>query len=108
MVLRTRALFDKSVEQSVKKNRAILLNPIKASDTKERNLIIAPSYKEINQLMKSLNEKGRCRLITSEEVELNRLNSLKSREICSFVQDVNKKDLNSAIQKIHLMKSLFS
>lgn len=106
LILRTRALFSKSVDEFVRKNRSILLNPIKASNTKERNLIIAPNYKDINRLIKGLNEVGRCRLIASEEIELNKLNSLTSKEIISFVKIVNKSDLDAATQKILLTQRL--
>jgi hypothetical protein len=106
VVLRTRALFKKSVDESVRKNKSILLNPINATDTKERNLIISPSKKEILELLKVLNQSGKCRIIDSEEVEMGSLNNIRSKAILSFVNSVNKPDLNSAMQRIRLMKRI--
>ena len=85
LVLRTRALFNRSVEEFVRKNKSILLNPIEAKNTKERNLIISPSQKEMSKLMKGLNEVGKCRLVACEEVELNKISIISSKEIRSFV-----------------------
>lgn len=106
VVLRTRALFKKSVDESVRKNKSILLNPINAMDTKERNLIISPSKKEITKLLSVLNETGKCRIIDSEEVEMGNLNEISSKQILSFINVVDKSDLNSAMQKIRLMKRI--
>jgi len=106
VVLRTRALFKKSVDESVRKNRSILLNPIKANDTKERNLIISPSRSEIINLLKALNQSGKCKIIDSEEVDMEEINKIRSKAILSFVNSVSKPDLHSAIQRIRLMKRI--
>jgi hypothetical protein len=106
VVLRTRALFKQSVDESVRKNKSILLNPINATDTKERNLIISPSKKEIMKLLRVLNQSGKCRIIDSEEVDMGSLNEIRSKAILSFVNTVNKSDLISAIQRIRLMKRI--
>lgn len=107
IILRTRALFNKSVDEFVRKNKSILLNPIEANDTKERNLIISPSHKEINTLVKGLNEFGNCKLVASEEIEMQKINSPISKEIKTFVNLVNKEDLDSAVQKMRLIKKFY-
>ena len=106
IVLRTRALFKKSVDEAVRKNKSILLNPINANDTKERNLIISPSKKEIVKLLRILNQAGKCRIIDSEEVEMGSFNKIHSKAIMAFINTVDKPDLNSAIQRIRLMKRI--
>lgn len=107
LVLRTRALFNKSVDEFVRKNKSILLNPIRAEDTKERNLIISPSINEIRNLIRGLNEFGSCKIIACEEVGINRITSINSKEILSFVKMVDKSDLDNAVQKIRLMKKFY-
>jgi len=107
VILRTRAIFNKSVDDLVKRNKSILLNPIEANDTKERNLIISPSLKEMRNLVKVLNEFGNCKLVACEEITANRIDSSGSKEIRNFVKKVNENDLNSAIQKIRLIKRFY-
>lgn len=106
LILRTRALFNKSVDEIVRSNQSILLNPIKAFNTKEQNLIIAPSFQEIKKMVNGLNEVGSCKIIACEEVELNKLNSINSREICSFLKIIDKTDLEIATQKIRVIKKI--
>jgi hypothetical protein len=108
VTIRTRAVFNKSVDDLVKRNKSILLNPIEAYDTKERNLIMSPSLKEMQNLVRILNQFGNCKLIACEEVAINKLNSSESKEISSFVKKVNEEDLNSAVQKMRLMKRFYS
>jgi DNA-binding Lrp family transcriptional regulator len=107
LVLRTRALFNKSVDEFVRMNKSILLNPIEANDTKERNLILSPSLKEIRNLVNGLKEFGNCRIIACEEINTRKVSYPESREISSFVKKVNEEDLNSAVQKIRLMKRFY-
>ncbi len=104
LILRTRALFNKSVEDFVRKNKSILLNPVFAHNAKERNLIVSPSYKEIKNLLKGLSKYGKCKITASEEIEIQNINFPKSKEIITFVKAVDKEDLENAAQKIRVMK----
>ncbi len=106
LILRTRALFNKSVEDFVRTNKSILLNPVLAHNAKERNLIVSPSYKEIEKLLKGLSKYGKCKITASEEIEVNKLTSPKSKEIITFIKSVDKKDLEDAAQKMMVMKRL--
>jgi len=58
----------------------------------------------MNRLMKGLNEVGKCRLIASEEVELNKISMISSKDIRAFVRIIDKNYLDKAMQKIRLMK----
>jgi len=106
LVLRTRALFNKSVEDFIRTNKSILLNPVLAYKSKERNLIVSPSYKEIEKLLKGLSKYGKCKITASEEIEVVNLASPKSKEIITFIKSVDKKDLENAAQKVRVMRRL--
>mgnify|MGYP001563444214 FL=1 len=106
MILRTRNIFNKSVEDFERKNKSILLNPVLAHNAKEENLIISPSYKEIDKLLKGLSKYGKCKITASEEIEIHNLDSAKSKEIMTFIKSVDKKDLENAVQKVMVMKRL--
>ena len=60
----------------------------------------------MGKLIKGLNEVGKCRLVVSEEIELNKINMISSKEIRSFVRIIDKGDLDYAMQKIRLFKSI--
>lgn len=107
IILRTRALFNKSVDEQVRKNKSILLNPIEAHKTKERNLVISPSINEMRNLTRTLNEFGNCKVVNYEEMDSGRINSPKTKEIKSFVRLVNKKDLDIAMQRMRLIKRFY-
>jgi hypothetical protein len=106
LVLRTRALFNKSVEDFIRTNKSILLNPVLAYKSKERNLIVSPSYKEIEKLLKGLSKYGKCKITASEEIEVVNLAFPKSKEIITFIKSVDKKDLENAAQKVRVMRRL--
>ena len=108
VILRTRALFNKSVDEFVRLNKSVLLNPIEANDTKERNLIISPSLKEIRNLVNGLKEFGNCKIIACEEISTKKMGYPESKEIDSFIKKVNEDDLNSAVQTVKLMKRFYS
>jgi len=108
VILRTRALFNKSFDEFVRMNKSVLLNPIEANNTKERNLIISPSFKEIRSVANGIKEFGNCRIIACEEISTKELYRPESKEISSFIKKVNEEDLNSAVQTIKLMKKFYS
>ena len=60
----------------------------------------------MGKLIKGLNEVGKCRRVVSEEIELNKINMISSKEIRSFVRIIDKGDLDYAMQKIRLFKSI--
>lgn len=99
--LKTRALIDKSVDEFSKANHSILLNPVIAIDSKEQNLIISPSNKEMRKLSKGLQEfGGKVRLITTEDFDIHNIKGIKNKQISKFLQKVPKKELLDNIQKI--------
>jgi hypothetical protein len=104
LILRTRALFNKSVEDFIRKNKSILLNPVLAHKAKEKNLIVSPSYEDIEKLLKGLSKYGKCKITASEEIEMQKVYSPKSKEIIPFIKAVDREDLEKAVQKIRVMK----
>lgn len=106
LILRTRALFNKSVEDFIRTNKSILLNPVLAYKSKERNLIVSPSYKDVEKLLKGLSKYGKCKITASEEIEVQNLAYPKSKEIINFIKSVDKKDLENAAQKVRVMRRL--
>ena len=73
MLLRTRALFEKSFEEATHKNDSIILNPVIATDTKEKNIVISPSLKELRKLTGNFKEQGKCRISFYKKVNLGKL-----------------------------------
>ncbi|MBI5393261.1 hypothetical protein HZA96_05310 [Candidatus Woesearchaeota archaeon] len=98
--IRTRALINKSVDEFTKKNKSVLLNPVIAVDSKEQNLIISPSQKEMKAMSKGLQEfGGKVRLICAENFNVNQLHKIENKKIREFIEKVPKQELLEAVQK---------
>ena len=105
--IRTRADINKSVDEFTKNNNSILLNPVIAIDSKEQNLIIAPSSKEMKAMSKGLQEfGGKVKLLSIETFNPNKLNEINNKHINEFLSKVPKKELIDTLQKCKLMHSL--
>lgn len=103
--IRTRASINKSVDEFTKSNSSILLNPIIANDSKEKNLIISPSQKEMRRLAKGLQEfGGKARIITTEDLDMNNLDKINNKKISGLLEKVPKKELLNNLQKMRLLK----
>ncbi len=103
LFVRTRASINKSVDEFTKNNNSILLNPVIAMDSKEQNLIISPSQKEMKALSKGLQEfGGKVRLICSERFNLNEINKIENERIREFIDKVPKEELLEAMQKARI------
>lgn len=102
--LRTRALFDKSVEQLTKQNDSILLNPIIADNTKENNIIISKDVKEMQKLVRILNENGKARIVMKEETNLTNLKQI--GKLSKWLKLIDKKELENAVHKFNFINSL--
>ena len=110
MVIRTRALMKNSAEDIINKNDSVILNPVIATDTKERNIVISPNKAELNRLVKALNNDASCKLVKFYEISLNRFNDLDKLILENNWLRVNKKDLFEALRKfqtINKINSLF-
>lgn len=100
--IRTRAAIDKSVDKMTKANQSILLNPIIANDSKEQNLILSPSEKEMKKLSKCLQEfGGKTKIVASEEFSMKQMENSKIQE---FIEKVPRKELLDSVQKIRVRK----
>ena len=99
--IRTRALINKSVDEFTKSNHSILLNPVIASNSKEQNLILAPSEREMTSLSQGLEEfGGKVRLVTTECFEISKIHKIRNQRIRSFLDKVPKKELLNGLQRI--------
>ncbi|MFH1456025.1 MAG: hypothetical protein ABIF40_03680 [archaeon] len=102
--LRTRAKINKSVDLLTKVNKSVLLNPVLAEDSKEQNLIISSSAKEMKALSKGLEEfGGKVKLICQEKFNINDIGKIKNKKINKFLALVPKTELLDAIQSVRLM-----
>jgi len=103
--IRTRAAINRSVDEFTKQNQSILLNPVIAVDSKEQNLIISPSKKEMRNLSKGLQEfGGKVRIITTEEFNMHDISGMENSRIKEFLDKVPKKELLDNMQRLRLMK----
>lgn len=104
MLLRTRALFDKSFEESTHKNDSVILNPVIATDTKEKNIVIAPNIAGLRKVAKSFKEQGKCKIASYKQVSLGKLNQFDFKSMFGkFFEYIDQKDLTDAIRKFQLM-----
>ncbi len=79
------------------------MNPVIAMDSKEQNLILSPSQKEMKALSKGLQEfGGKVRLICSERFNLNEINKIGNKQIKEFIEKVPKRELMEAMQKARI------
>lgn len=100
--IRTRALMNRSVDEFTKSNGSILLNPVVALDSKEQNLILAPSMLEMRQLSHGLQEfGGMVKLLTTECFSVGKVHQIKNNRIKTFLSRVPKVELLRALQKIN-------
>jgi hypothetical protein len=105
--IRTRASINKSVDEFTRANSSILLNPVTATDSKEQNLIISPSQKEMRKLSKGLQEfGGKTRVITAEEFSIRKINNVQNAKINFMLEKVPKKELLDNLQKVLVLKTV--
>ena len=104
--IRTRAYSNKSVDEFTRTNNSILLNPVIARDSKEQNLIIAPSHKEMKAMSKGLQEfGGKVRLICAESFKTNQIHKIQNPKIKEFLEKVPMNELLESLQKVRLKES---
>lgn len=104
VVLRTRALFENSFEESTHRNDSVILNPIIANNTKEKNIVVASSRTEMQKLVNKFREQGNCRLKFCQEISLSKLRDFDfSKLLGEDYTYTNKKDLDDALRKFQLM-----